>query len=230
MGSETPGRRSAAIALLAAAAAPTVGALFAFFLAPGAIGNAVYVAGKIVLYGTPAAWRLRIERRRPSFAGCSAREGLLGLAVGLAMAGGILAIGLAFGERLVDPERLREATTAAGLATPARFLLLAAWLSFANALLEEYVFRWFMTERLETLLPRGAGVASAGIFATHHLVVLLAYAPVAAAVAGTAAVFGAGLAWTWLYRRSRSVVPGWIAHVLADLAIFAIGYRLLFTS
>lgn len=230
MGSETRGRRAAAIALMLAAPAPTVGAAFAFFLAPGVVGNAVYVVGKVVLYGTPAAWRLLVERRRPSFAGCSSREAMLGLAVGLAMAGGILAVGLAFGERLVDVGRLREAAAAAGLATPARFLLLAAWLSLANALLEECVFRWFMTERLETLLPRGATLASAAIFATHHLVVLLAYAPVGAAILGTLAVFGAGLAWTWLYRRSRSVVPGWIAHVLADLAIFTLGYRLLFTS
>jgi hypothetical protein len=230
MGSERKGRREAVIALLVAAPAPTVGALFAFFLAPGAIGNAVYVAGKIVLYGTPAAWRMLVERRRPSFAGCTAREALLGLAVGLAMAGGILALGLALGDLLVDPERLREAAEAAGLATPARFLLLAAWLSFGNALLEEFAFRWFMTERLETLLPRGAAVASAGVFATHLLVVLLAYAPVAAAILGTLAVFAAGLAWTWLYRRSRSVVPAWIAHILADLAIFALGYRLLFMS
>jgi membrane protease YdiL (CAAX protease family) len=230
MGSETRGRRAAAVALLLAAPAPTVGALFAFFLAPGAVGNAVYVAGKLVLYGTPAAWRLLVERRRPSFAGCPAGEAMLGVAVGLAMAGGILAVGLGFGERLVDVGRLREAAAAAGLASPGRFLLLAAWLSFANALLEEYVFRWFMTERLETLLPRRAALASAGVFATHHLVVLLAYAPVAAAILGTLAVFGAGLAWTWLYRRSRSVVPGWIAHVLADLAIFTLGYRLLFTS
>lgn len=230
MGSEAPSRRAAAIALLVAAPAPTVGALFTFFLAPGPVGNAIYVAGKLVLYGTPAVWRLLVERRRPSFTGCSAREAMLGLAVGLAMAGGILAVGLAFGERLVDVERLREAAATAGLATPLRFLLLAAWLSFVNALLEEYVFRWFMTERLEALLPRGAAVASAAIFATHHLVVLLAYAPVAAALLGTVAVFAAGLAWTRLYRRSRSVVPAWIAHILADLAIFALGYRLLFMS
>jgi membrane protease YdiL (CAAX protease family) len=229
MGSERNGRRAAALSLLVAAPAPTVGALFAFFLAPGPVGNAVYLAGKAVLYGTPAAWRLLVERRRPSFAGCPPREALLGLGVGLVMAGGILAIGLLAGDRLVDGERLRSAADAAGIGTPARFLMLAAWLSFVNALLEEFVFRWFMTERLETLLPRGAAVASAGVFATHHLVVLLAYAPVAAAIAGTAAVFAAGLAWTWLYRRSRSVVPGWIAHILADLAIFALGYRLLFT-
>lgn len=230
MGSEPAGRRAAGLALLVAAPAPTVGALFAFFLAPGPVGNAVYVAGKAVLYGTPAAWRLLVERRRPSFAGCPPREALLGLGVGLVMAGGILAIGMLAGDRLVDTERMRAAAGAAGLTTPLRFVLLAAWLSLVNSLLEEYAFRWFMTERLEAILPRGATIASAGVFTAHHVLVLAAYAPPATVAFGSFAVFAAGLAWTALYRRTRSVVPGWIAHILADVAIFAIGYRLLFAA
>jgi hypothetical protein len=232
MGSEprTASRRDSAVALLVAAPAPSVGVLLSMFLVPGPVGNAAYAIGKAVLYGTPAAWRLLVERKRPSFRGCSARAAAAGLAVGLVMAGGILAIGHLAGDRLVDAGRLRAAAEAAGITTPLRFVLLATWLSLVNSLLEEYAFRWFMTERLEAILPRGAVLASAGIFTAHHVLVLLAYAPPPAVAIGSLAVFAAGLAWTELYRRTRSIVPGWISHLLADVAIFAIGYRLLFPA
>jgi hypothetical protein len=41
-------------------------------------------------------------------------------------------------------------------------------------------------------------------------------------------VFIGGVIWAWLYSRYRSIWPGWISHVLADIAVFGVGWWLLF--
>jgi hypothetical protein len=43
-------------------------------------------------------------------------------------------------------------------------------------------------------------------------------------------VLAAGACWSFLYLRYESIWPGWISHVLADLAVFLIGWHLLFAS
>jgi membrane protease YdiL (CAAX protease family) len=46
---------------------------------------------------------------------------------------------------------------------------------------------------------------------------------------GSAGIFVGGLTWSWLYRRYRSTWPGYVSHILADAAVFVIGWLLLFT-
>ena len=60
-------RRRAALALLLVVPAPSIGAATAFFLAPGALGQAVYAAGKLLLYGLPLLWHLAVEKQPLSF-------------------------------------------------------------------------------------------------------------------------------------------------------------------
>jgi membrane protease YdiL (CAAX protease family) len=43
-------------------------------------------------------------------------------------------------------------------------------------------------------------------------------------------VFVGGLLWSWLLRRHGSLVPGYLSHILVDLAIFVVGASMLFGS
>ncbi len=45
-----------------------------------------------------------------------------------------------------------------------------------------------------------------------------------------AAVGGGGAYWAWLYHRSGSLLGPWLGHLMADAAIFAVGYRIAFAS
>jgi len=49
-------------------------------------------------------------------------------------------------------------------------------------------------------------------------------------VLGSAAALAAGACWSWLYLRYGSIWPAWISHVIADIAVFAVGWQLLFAA
>ena len=44
----------------------------------------------------------------------------------------------------------------------------------------------------------------------------------------TLGVFLGGCAWSWLYLRYRSIWPGYISHIIADIAVFGVGWMILF--
>ena len=46
-------------------------------------------------------------------------------------------------------------------------------------------------------------------------------------------VFGTGVGiggalWCWLYRRQRTLAGAWVSHAIVDVAIFCVGYSLVF--
>ena len=130
----------------------------------------------------------------------------------------------------LDLEALREVVKANGLDQPARYWAMAIWLSVGNALLEEFVFRWFVDSRLRRL-GLGVGVAiplSALIFTAHHVLVLMAYFPAVETILFSLGVFVGGVLWSWLLRRYESLVPGYVSHMLVDLSIFIEGASMLF--
>jgi uncharacterized protein len=109
------------------------------------------------------------------------------------------------------------------------WLLPLACLGFAmvNAAMEEIVFRGIMMQALDSAL--GAGkltiIIQAFSFAIFHY---LAGFP--NGVWGFAMVFVYGFMLGVLRRRSQGLLAPWIAHVLADIAIFAILAAVRFTS
>ena len=109
------------------------------------------------------------------------------------------------------------------------WLLPLACLGFAilNAAMEEIVFRGIIMQALDSAL--GAGnltvVIQVGSFASFHY---LAGFP--NGVWGFAMVLIYGFMLGVLRRRSQGILAPWIAHVLADIAIFAILATVRFTS
>ncbi|MDA1194177.1 MAG: type II CAAX endopeptidase family protein [Planctomycetota bacterium] len=216
-------------AVLIAAPAPSLGLLAGLHLWPGPIGNALYMTGKATLYLTPLIWwklvmRVPFPVARPPRG--SLRSGLL---LGLALAGLIVAVFVGYALPRADPEVLRAAAARSGFDTPLRYARFAVILCGANALLEEYAFRWFLYERCKALVGRTLGVfLGALIFTAHHVIVLAAYFEPPLVVLGSLGVFCGGVIWTWLYERRGSVWPGYVSHVLVDVALLGAGAWLLF--
>ena len=95
--------------------------------------------------------------------------------------------------------------------------------------MEEYVYRWFIYRQCETLMRGTAAVvASAAIFTAHHVIAVSQYLDLRFTILASAGVFAGGVVWSVLYLRYRSIWPCWISHVFADIAVFAIGWWLLF--
>lgn len=89
--------------------------------------------------------------------------------------------------------------------------------------------RWFVFRQFEAIVgPWWAVLAAALAFTTHHVVALAGQFDTGLAIVGSVGVFTGGVTWSWLYRRYGSIWPGYVSHALVDVAVFAIGYQLIF--
>jgi len=104
----------------------------------------------------------------------------------------------------------------------------ALFLSIIHSLLEEYYWRWFVFGRLRHVLaPAAAHLLAAAAFASHHIVVTTQYFPLAWGWLFGGLVGVGGLMFSWLYARQQTLAGAWLAHLIIDLAVMAIGYRLI---
>jgi membrane protease YdiL (CAAX protease family) len=229
MTADTNVRSRALVALLLLAPVPSLSVIVAMIVAPGPFGKTLFLIGKIWLLVFPAAWYLLVEKAKPSWS--PPENGGLGAG---AASGLVLAVLIAGGAWLVnvpsmDLSPLWTEVQKMGLDSPIAYLTAAAGWTFANSLMEEYVYRWFVYRQCERLMPgRTAILASAAIFTLHHVIAVSQYLDLAFTVFASAGVFVGGVVWSWLYQRYRSIWPCWISHVLADAAVFGIGWYLLF--
>lgn len=232
MSPETPSRierKQAIIALALLVPVPSLGTASAMILFPGPTGQTLFMMAKIWLLAFPAFWYLVVEKGKPSWS--PPREGGLGVGIltGIAAAAVIGLAAWVFGVFEMDMVDLAGEVDEMGLTTPRAYLLGAVGWTFANSLMEEYVYRWFVLSRCERLMPRFAAVlASAAVFTAHHIVALSTYLPVHLNALASLGVFLGGLIWALLYSRYRSIWPGWLSHIIADVAIFAVGWEILF--
>jgi membrane protease YdiL (CAAX protease family) len=221
--------RASLLALLLLVPIPSLGTAMAMIARPGPVGQAVFATCKVWLVVFPVAWYLLVDRGRPSLS--PPRQGGLGVGAALGAAvGAIIAVAYIFiGIPLIDPEPLRAALGEIGLADPRVYLGGAAYWILVNSVLEEYVYRWFIFTRCEHLAGGSvAVVASALAFTAHHVIALQVYLSLTFTAIASLGVFVGGAVWAWCYLRYRSIWPGWISHIVADIAIFAIGWHMVF--
>ena len=102
---------------------------------------------------------------------------------------------------------------------------------FINSLLEEYVFRWFITTKSSILFNNdNAGIIfSASLFTLHHTLALhyfgfLWWQTFLASIG----LLSAAAIWSMLYLKYRSIWVCWISHALCDIVVFYIGYNIIF--
>jgi membrane protease YdiL (CAAX protease family) len=227
-------RSAAALASLVGAA--SLGTLAGLKWGPGTWwGQGIYFACKAVLLIVPTAWLFRIDRSRAGWS--PARSGSIGVGVllGFITAAAILSgYALAATAGWIDGGPLRTLAAKNHLNTFWIYLAFATGTSLGNALLEEYVWRWFVVRRWEDLLgptlPWRRTLAvflAAACFTAHHTVVLSLYFAWPAVALGSAGVFIGGTLWSALYMKYRSIWPGYACHILADIAIFIVGWHLI---
>lgn len=226
-------KRNALLALLLFAPAPTVGVAIALYGTPGTVGSLLWGFAKLWFLLGPALWFLFKERQPLSWSPLLPSQRRAGMAAGfgtgILMAASIFGGYWLFGKGQFDPAPMRELLRTAGLTSPERYLLMVAYWTLINSLVEEYAFRWFLYRQSEQLVStRTAVLLAAFIFMVHHTVALSAYVPWHLNALGSIGVFSAGLIWSRLYARYRSIWPAYISHILADIAVFSIGYDALF--
>ena len=222
-------RRHAVVALVFLVPVPSFGVWFATAVAPGDLGSGVFAFSKVWLLAFPLLWHMRLDGQRPNFPRPQRAGMTAAVVTGLGIFGVILAAYAWVGRDWIDIEQFREKAIAMGFESRSVYLLLALYWCTVNSLVEEYVWRWFVFSRCERLLPRVPAVVLSGLlFTLHHIVALAFYFDWRVTVLGSLGVWIGGAIWSWIYLTSRNIWAPYVSHVFADVAIFGIGYTVLY--
>ncbi len=185
---------------------------------------------KIWLLLAPAYWYLRIEKNSPSWS-FPTRDGIVvGGISGIIMSVIIIVTWILFGDTLETSSMISELEST-GLTEFRMYLAGMIYWIFVNSLLEEYVFRWFVTTKAIELLGSEARAIflSAILFTLHHAIALHYFGFVWwQTVMACFGLLSAAAIWSWLYVRYRSVWVCWFSHSVCDVAVFGLGYLIIF--
>jgi membrane protease YdiL (CAAX protease family) len=133
------------------------------------------------------------------------------------------------GEQMLQPDALKLILDPVGLTVPWKLAAAIVFWVFINSVLEEYVFRWFITSKVEQFVDgkwRSTFISSA-IFTLHHSIALVFFLDPVGAFLASLGVFIGGSIFSWLYLEYRSIWVAWVAHACADIAIFAIAWDIV---
>ncbi len=223
------------LCLLAAMTVPMAGSLFYFVILAGTPpGNVVFLFTKLFLVFWPLAaiaLTTGFHRTGPAFNRQKHFRALpLGALSGLLIAGAMILLYrfTPLGDYVrFHAVEVRAKVEEIGILD--RYILFAILVSMIHSFLEEYYWRWFVFGSLDRLVSPLAAYFLANLaFAAHHYVILGCYFSFwGAFFFGTCVGLGGAL-WCRMYRTQDSLAGIWLSHTLADLAIFTIGYDLIF--
>ncbi len=230
-GNTAGSRKSALIALLLLIPAPSIGTYASMMLDLGTLGQIIYALSKIWIVLLPLIWIFLIDKQPISFSKPKKGGFITATILGIIISILILIIYRFFSSNLIDENMLLKTIRKNQLDIPWRFVGLSIYLITINSLLEEFVWRWFVFRKCETLLPGPLAVlASAALFTLHHIIALRAQMPWTPTILCSLGVFIGGAVWSWCYLRYRSIWPGYVSHAIVDLAILAIAYQMIFNN
>ena len=219
------------IPLALVAFVPSISILFTLGYSDDEFASQIFfVICKLWLILAPAYWYLRVEKKPPSWS-LPSRDGIVvGGISGLIMSIIIIVMWLLFGDTL-DKDSMISELESTGLTEFQMYLVGMIYWIFFNSLLEEYVFRWFVTIKAIKLLgsETKAIILSAILFTLHHTIAMQYYGFVwwQTVIACIGLLFAAAI-WSWLYVQYRSVWVCWFSHAICDVAVFGIGYLIIF--
>ncbi len=224
--------QKALLALLLLVPAQSIATVMFFWWSETPTGKFVFVACKLWMVLLPVVWLKFVDRSPLSWS--PPKLGGFGIAIALGMAIAVLifaALAVASHLGAIHSDKIASRAAQTGLNHLSAYLGGAiCWITL-NSLLEEYIWRWFIFEKLEILIGgKLAVIAAALAFTTHHVIVLAAQFNWQITSLGSLGVFFGGVIWSWLYLRYRSIWPCYVSHAIVDAAIFAIGYWLIFVG
>lgn len=224
-----PARLRAGVALALILPAPSMGLVAALYLwSDSPLGQIIYAVLKLWLLALPVVWVWFVDRHRLRYPRPSSRGMAEAVMTGLVMFIVIVSADWLFGD-WIDTDAMAVQIEAIGLGVPQTYLLAALYWCTVNSILEEYVWRWFVFTHCEALMPRAAAVVAAGLFFTiHHVIALAFYFDWRVTLIGAVGVFIGGATWSWLYLRWRNIYAAYVSHVFADIAVFGVGWYLVF--
>ena len=209
---------------------PTISILFSFSWSGSVLQSQIFfIFTKLWIILIPIYWIYRIEDNRISLGEINSKGMFESIVSGLLIFVTVGLMFLIFGETL-DVELMKQEIGATGLLNHSIFFLGVFYWITINSLVEEFVFRQFIGDRILESTGRESVtiLLSAAIFTLHHTVLLSYYFEPWQNVISSLGIFIAGAIWSLLWLRFRSLYVCWISHAIADVAVFGIAYVILF--
>jgi membrane protease YdiL (CAAX protease family) len=211
---------------------PSISVIFGIKIIENELHSQIFfVICKLLIFIIPTVWFFYVEknifsRELPS------RKGLeMGTATGLIMSIIIILTWIAF-EDSINLEEMIDTLNSKGLSNVNLYAMGMIYWIFINSLLEEYVFRWFITTKASVLFGNDSYAIffSALMFTLHHSLALHFFGFIWwQTIIASFGLLSAAAIWSWLYLQYRSIWVCWLSHAICDVVVFSIGYQILFT-
>jgi uncharacterized protein len=221
-------RNRSILALLLIVPITSIGALFSTVIAPGTIGQGIAICCGIWLVIFPLWWQIVVERQQLRWS-LSLDGWLVGSILGLLMFSAILASYWFAGRYWLNIPDIRARVSQMDMNIPLMVFGFGTFQTLVNSLIEEYVWRWFVFRHCARLWTQTRAVwISAGFFTLHHIILLVAYCDDwRLVVVGSIAVFVAGVLWARCAKIYHSLLPSYLSHLAADLALQIASWHIL---
>jgi uncharacterized protein len=219
--------RKSILALLLIFPVSSIGALCSTTLAPGAIGQVIALCCGIWMLLFPIAWHYAIDRQQLRLRVHRNDGWLVGIILGIIMCGVILCSYWFVGKDWLDITDIRARVERMGINIPLAVFGFGTFQTLVNSLIEEYVWRWFVYRHCQILWSKNWAIfICAAFFTLHHIILMVAYCPDWQVVAiGSMAVFSAGVLWARCARIYKSLLPSYLSHIAADLALQIVSWH-----
>ena len=211
---------------------PSISVIFGIKIIENELHSQIFfVICKLWIFIIPTVWFFYVEknifsRELPS------RKGLeMGTATGLIMSIIIILTWIVF-EDSINLEEMIDTLNSKGLSNVNLYVMGMIYWIFINSLLEEYVFRWFITTKASVLFGNDSYAIffSALMFTLHHSLALHFFGFIWwQTIIASFGLLSAAAIWSWLYLQYRSIWVCWLSHAICDVVVFSIGYQILFT-
>lgn len=225
-------RHQSLIAILLVGFVPSISVIFGIRIIDNELYSQIFfMICKLWIFIIPTVWFLYIENNDISRA-LPSRAGLkMGTLTGLGMSIIIIITWIIFEDSL-NLDEMVNTLNSKGLSSLNLYILGMIYWIFINSLLEEYVFRWFITTKASILFKNDfyAILFSAILFTLHHALALHFFGFIWwQTFIASFGLLSAAAIWSWLYLQYRSIWVCWLSHAICDIVVFSIGYQILFT-
>ena len=225
-------RHKSLLPILLVGFVPSISVIFGFKIIENEFHSQIFfVLCKLWLFTIPTIWFFYVEKNIFSIE-IPSRKGLeMGTATGLIMSI-IIILTWIFFENSINLEEMVNTLNSKGLSNVNLYVMGMIYWIFINSLLEEYVFRWFITTKASVLFGKNsyAILFSALMFTLHHTLALHFFGFIWwQNIIASFGLLSAAAIWSWLYLRYSSISVCWLSHAICDVVVFSIGYQILFT-
>lgn len=132
---------------------------------------------------------------------------------------GLIIIGYLILRNHIDFSNIGNELSKIGV-TKNNFIFVGLYIPLVNAFLEEFFFRGIILNGLELKIEsKYASILSALLFANYHVLIISGWSGIYITIGAIIGLFFVGLFFNYIVKKTKSIIPTYLIHMFANLAI-----------